>query len=169
MELKLFARIRPPRDMQGPAMFSVQPHIPNIPEEYDEARKYIDERRVLGLTPERHIMDWFRPVVAAETTATSRDLPRLVGQHVRVAGVLEARRTTPTTSGRSMLFLTLEDEWGLMEITAFPDLAERCADQLGHYGPYRVSGRVEDQHDSISIRADDIRFLPGSWQRCQAG
>jgi DNA polymerase III alpha subunit len=169
MEHKLFAKVRPPRDAVGPALFSVQPRIPDIPEDYDEARKYIDQRRVLGFTPGRHIMDWFRPFVATRTNADSRDLPHRIGQNVCVSGVVEARRTTPTASGRPMLFLTIEDEWGLMEITAFPDLAERCADQLRHYGPYLISGRVEDQHDSISIRADDIRFLPGIWQRCQAG
>ncbi len=41
------------------------------------------------------------------------------GRRVRVAGIVIARQRPPTRSGRTVIFVTLEDETGLIEVTVF--------------------------------------------------
>ena len=50
-----------------------------------------------------------------------------------------------------MMFLTLDDEFGLFEATYFP--GRRGGEQFDSYGPYIVTGRVTEQYDTISITA----------------
>ncbi len=49
------------------------------------------------------------------------------GRRVRVAGIVIARQRPPTKSGKTVVFLTLEDETGLIEVTIF----ERIYQQWG--------------------------------------
>jgi len=49
------------------------------------------------------------------------------GRLVRVAGIVIARQRPPTRSGRTVIFVTLEDETGLIEVTVF----ERTYQQWG--------------------------------------
>jgi len=156
LELDLFAAGRTgPR--AGPTMLPANPIVPDAAPDYSPARKYADERRVLGLSVGGHIMAWYRPHLNGSARTDSRQLPDRVGRRVRVAGVLEAVRTTPTRTGRTMTFLTLDDEYGLFEVTVFPNRSRRTPN-FSRYGPYVVAGRVENQYDVVSISAETISW-----------
>jgi DNA polymerase III alpha subunit len=88
--------------------------------------------------------------------ADSRLLPARLGRTVRIAGMREAIRWTRTQAGRNMLFLTLDDEYGLFEATVFPDAAKALPRNFEMYGPYVVTGRVERQYDSVGITAERV-------------
>ena len=137
------------------AMLHAAPHLPPSDTDYTPARKYADERRVLGLSTGPHILSLYRPKLAGLTDADSRQLPRRVGRHIRIAGVLEACRTTTTQTGKTIAFLTLDDEFGLFEVTAFPD-ACRGDLRFNRYGPWLVAGTVEDQYGAILVAAQRI-------------
>jgi DNA polymerase III alpha subunit len=111
---------------------------------------------VLGVSAEAHILSWFRPVLDRRLDADSRQLSRRIGRRVRLAGMLEARRTAPTRSGQEMLFLTFDDEWGLFEVTVFPDAARPMRSRLDGYGPYVIAGVVDRQHGCVTVTADRI-------------
>jgi hypothetical protein len=56
-----------------------------------------------------------------------------------------------------MQFITLEDEWGLAEVTIFPG-----ACPLVPYlklGPYVVEGRVEEQYGVRTLNADKFALV----------
>jgi DNA-directed DNA polymerase III PolC len=91
------------------------------------------------------------------TLLDSRALAGAVGKRVRIAGVLEAQRSALTVRGGTMLFLTLDDEFGLFEVTVFPDQARTC--QIGGYGPYLITGTVEDQYGAVTIRAQSVEMV----------
>ncbi len=122
--------------------------------DYSPGRKYIDERRILGVSTGPHIMEIHRPYLHGKVDTTSKDLPARIGQPVTIAGVLEARRRTPATGGREMMFLTMDDEFGMFEATYFP--GEGVSEQFESYGPYIIAGRVQQQYDTISIVAERI-------------
>ena len=54
-----------------------------------------------------------------------------------------------------MMFLTLEDEFGLFEVTAFPDALGKLG-RMDKYGPYVVSGRAQRQHDAVTVTAREV-------------
>jgi len=151
------------------------PVFPNPPGDYDESRKYWDERRILGISTREHIMARYRRIAnqechpdghrdfASRGNATSRELPELIGRRACLAGVLEARRTVETRNGRTMAFLTFDDEFGLFEATVFPDACRGV--RLDRYGPYLVEGQVEEQFDTVTLAAERITLPTARRQR----
>jgi len=163
MELNLFfthPSPRPPGAGSGRLLHSACA-LPDPPGDYSPRKKYFDEWSLLGLSVGEHIMSLYRAGLAGLVDADSRDLPARIGQEVRIAGVLEARRATPTRNGGTMMFLTLEDEFGLFEATVFPDAAAGIGSALERYGPYRITGRVEQQYGSIGINARRVERVDG--------
>ena len=104
----------------------------------------------------RHIMAIYRKSLAASVDIDCRGLSTSVGRRVRIAGVLEAHRATHTQNGKTMHFLTLDDEFGLFEVTVFPNTLRTSWDMLNHYGPYIIIGRTDRQYDTITISAESI-------------
>ena len=125
--------------------------------DYPAAKKYADERNILGISAGPHVMGLYRPHLQQATTIDRRGLGANVGRTVRIAGVLEAMRTAPTRQGKRVMFVTLDDEFGLFEAVVF-DADRRC--RLSGYGPYLVVGTVQDQYDTLTIAADRI----SSWR-----
>ncbi|MFP4054004.1 MAG: DNA polymerase III subunit alpha [Phycisphaerae bacterium] len=155
MELNLYRTMKP-GNVPGASLLSAAPVIPNAPGDYSEARKYFDERGVLGVSLREHIMQLYRPTLRRLTDCDSRHLRGRVGQQVRIAGMLEARRTTGTQTGETMMFLSLDDEYGLFEVTVFPGVLRTSRERVDRSGPYWVEGRVESQHGCITVTADRI-------------
>ena len=133
-----------------------EPSIPAGLGDYSQARKFWDEWNSLGISVGEHIMSRYRASLAGQVEITSRDLASCVGRQVRIAGVLEAHRTTHIKNGRVMRFLTLEDEYGLFEVTLFPKARRTVRQTFSPYGPYIVNGRIEDQYGTITVTAQNI-------------
>jgi DNA-directed DNA polymerase III PolC len=87
----------------------------------------------------------------------SRTLADRVGARVRLAGLVATARVTSTQRGEPMQFVTLEDEWGLFDVTLFPD-ACRQAPYLA-LGPYVVEGVVEEQLGVVTVTAERIALF----------
>ncbi|MFI1700300.1 DNA polymerase III subunit alpha [Streptomyces bobili] len=64
------------------------------------------------------------------------------GQKVLVAGVRASTQTPPIPSGKRVIFTTLEDGSGLVDIAFFEDSHEACAHTVFHSGLLLVRGSV---------------------------
>ena len=73
--------------------------------------------------------------------------------------MLEARRVTSTRNDRPITFLTLDDEFGLFEATLFGGPGRRTNANLSGYGPYVVTGSVEEQYGAIALTAENVREI----------
>jgi DNA-directed DNA polymerase III PolC len=155
MELNMFYSLGPHRASGQAAMLASRPTIPDLPDDYSHTRKYADQRRILGVSVGEHIMALYRPALAEMVDSDSRNLARSVGRHIRIAGVLEARRLCRADSGQTMTFLTLDDEFGLFEATLFPNV-HAAAGPLDSYGPYVLDGVVQEQYGSITVTARQV-------------
>jgi DNA polymerase III alpha subunit len=60
-----------------------------------------------------------------------------------------------------MEFVTLEDEYGVFEVTLFPDVYRRFAAVARTLGPYVIEGRVEECYGAITVSAATIELGPG--------
>ena len=86
------------------------------------------EYAVLGLDVHEHFMARLRARLKAQgytDTAALKGLPE--GAFVRMAGLPLRPHRPPTRSGRTVVFFTLEDEYGLADVTVFED----CYRQTG--------------------------------------
>lgn len=88
---------------------------------------------------------------------SSADLTRFKPKtKVRLAGLVSVTQRPPTAKG--MCFITLEDEFGFMNIVIHPEIYQK--DRLTIYGRslLEIHGTVEKSGTLINIRAE--RVLP---------
>ncbi len=108
-----------------------------------------------GLTVGRHPLHLHRETLAARGVRRAKDLPALEeGRLVRVAGAVICRQRPGTAKG--FLFLTLEDETGLVNVTVRPDLYERSREVLVAEPVLEVDG-VLQVREGVSVRALSVR------------
>lgn len=97
------------------------------------------EFAVLGLTVSDHPLAL---LPAAFTPSRMVEEKKRNGEQVTVAGIIISRQTPPTRSGKRIIFLTLQDETGLVDVTVFPDIQDRYAKTIYRSSVLKVDGVV---------------------------
>jgi DNA-directed DNA polymerase III PolC len=133
-----------------------------LPTDYDLERRRRDEWHLLGFVADRQLMSLFRPGLPSGLVR-SIDLPRYKGRRIRTAGVTATGRYAHTERGVEMQFITLEDEWGLMEVTLFPGTCELIANLK--MGPYLATGVVDEMYGVFTITAEKLELVEGKGRR----
>jgi DNA polymerase III alpha subunit len=107
-----------------------------------------------------HPLASLRPRLAAGGIVTARDLRRIPsGQRVRITGILVLVHTPPTKSGKRVIFITMEDETGIMDLVAFPRAQVDYAKAIWTSEVLTVEGKLQRQGKnglSISIVLEKI-------------
>jgi error-prone DNA polymerase len=113
------------------------------------------ELEVLGLDTSRHVMEFYADFLDDLGITRSGDLlSRHRAESLLVAGVKVATQTPPIRSGRRVVFLTLDDSTGPVDLTFFEDALTSCATTVFHswmlvaQGELRRTGRR-----GVSLRA----------------
>ena len=115
-----------------------------------QAERMAWEYELLGLTPGCQVMSLYREALRAQGVLSSGELAeRQDGQTVRVAGWVVVRQRPPTAKGH--VFITLEDEEGLINLIVRPDVYGRYRDALRHKPLVRVEGRLQREGDAMSV------------------
>ena len=130
----------------------------------DRTDRMLDEYAMMGLCPDGHVMELVRheltDVFTSDDLQASSD-----GDTVRVAGRV-VRRQRPLAAA---VFLTLEDEFGLVPLAVWPAEWERLKGALRHTLVV-VEGTVSRRDDTLnvvakkawplSVNLDNIRRRP---------
>jgi DNA polymerase III alpha subunit len=124
-----------------------------VPTDYDARRRRVDEWQLLGFVADRPLMALLRPRLP-EGLIRSVDLPKYKGRRIRTAGVVATGRYAYTARGLEMQFVTLEDEWGLLEVTLFPGTCPLVTHLTT--GPYLVTGVVDEQFGVFTVTAEQF-------------
>ncbi|MFE7927539.1 DNA polymerase III subunit alpha [Streptomyces sp. NPDC057456] len=102
------------------------------------------ELDTLSIDVSRHLMEHHHRLLRELGATDAAHLRRMVpGQKVLVAGVRASTQTPPIPSGKRVIFTTLEDGSGLVDIAFFEDSHEACAHTVFHSGLLLVRGTVE--------------------------
>jgi error-prone DNA polymerase len=108
-----------------------------------------------GLTVGPHPVSLFRGELFERGVVRAANLARLAdGERVRVAGAVICRQRPGTAAG--FLFLTLEDETGLVNVIVRPDLFHRERAVLVGEAALEVDGVLQAK-DGLSVRAFAVR------------
>ncbi|MFZ5924532.1 MAG: DNA polymerase III subunit alpha [Bacillota bacterium] len=129
--------------------------------DFSEFERFKHEFYVLGLHPTRHPMEFFRNRLTQRgvlTTAGAKQKDR--GTSVRVAGLVVRPHRPPTRSGKTVVFFSLEDETGLIDVTVFEDIYRRCGGVMFTSPVVIVEGRLERRGNMPSITAFTVRGGP---------
>lgn len=118
----------------------------------------------LGLTLGRHPLALLRSRLARMRLAAAAEVRRLPhGASVRAAGIVIGRQRPDTTSG--VVFVTLEDETGCVNVIVWRDLGERQRRELLSAQLLAVYGSVEREGEVVHViarRLTDHSELLGS-------
>lgn len=96
--------------------------------ELTDAEKVRAELEVLGMDVTRHLVTFYEHDCRRLGTIPAGQLrERQNGEMVTVAGVKVATQTPAIRSGRRIIFLTIDDPTGLVDVTIFPGVQDRCA------------------------------------------
>jgi error-prone DNA polymerase len=74
----------------------------------------------LGLSPDRHLVSFYRPRLRLYNVRTARELKHIRAGLVRIGGIVICRQR-PETAG-DFMFMTLEDETGLINVIVQPKI-----------------------------------------------
>ena len=138
---------------------------PMTPAEIVEA-----ELDILGMDVSRHVLTFYAGLLAGLGVVRAADLPgRPAGSEVLVAGVKVATQTPAVRSGRRVIFATLDDATGPVDLTFFESVQDRCAATVFGSWLLVARGRVRHAGDSaVSITANacwDLNALHEEWRR----
>ena len=109
------------------------------------------------LTIGPHPVARFRDMLKAASVLRAVDLPhRRDGDFVRVAGAVICRQRPGTAKG--FLFLTLEDETGLVNVIVRPDQFDRFRERLTNAPLLRIDGVLQSK-EGVTVRAMNVSLI----------
>jgi DNA polymerase III alpha subunit len=146
---------------QQDELFTVDPTEGWSPPDDPPQQRWRDEWSTLGFVLGPPLFALFRRGLPARARherehkrvplIASYQVPEHAGRLVQVQGLVATARNVFTEDGRPIQFVTLEDEYGLTEVTLF---SGTCA-QVPYLtmGPYVATGVVEERHRAYTITA----------------
>lgn len=138
---------------------SVEAELPELSEREELAWDY----ELLGFAPGDHPLRLLRERLRGKGALSAAELATIpTGQEVIVAGLVVVRQAPPTAKGH--LFLTLEDETGLVNLIVRPDLRARRGELLLTAEALAAQGRLQrdgplPQQGSLSVVVRWVRLL----------
>jgi error-prone DNA polymerase len=138
--------------------------------EFTDAELVRAELEVLGLDASRHVVDFYKPFLAAIGAVPAGELLSCrSGAEVLVAGVKVATQTPPIRSGRRVVFVTLDDGTGCTDSTFFEDAQGPYAATVFHSWLLVIRGVLRRTGPrGVSLRATGAWELPALHEAWEA-
>jgi error-prone DNA polymerase len=138
--------------------------------EFTDAELVRAELEVLGLDASRHVVDFYKPFLAALGAVPAGELLTCrSGAEVLVAGVKVATQTPPIRSGRRVVFVTLDDGTGCTDSTFFEDAQGPYAATVFHSWLLVIRGVLRRTGPrGVSLRATGAWELPALHEAWEA-
>ncbi len=138
-------------DLRLPA--TEAPALPPI----TEVERLGDAYAVVGLDAKRQVVELFRPSLEALGVVTTADLATRRPGPVRIAGLVVTRQHPMTARGT--VFLALEDETGMVNVTLWPDAWGRFRGIVRRHALLLVDGELQRESSVVNVVARDVRSL----------
>jgi error-prone DNA polymerase len=122
--------------------------------ELTPAERVEAELAILGIDLSQHVLTFYSGLIAELRVVQAADLHRCQpGARVLVAGVKVATQTPAIRSGQRIIFATLEDLTGPVDLAFFESVQERCAARVFGSWLLVVRGRLRRAGRSVSVNA----------------
>jgi len=126
--------------------------------ELDEREALSWDYELLGLAPDNHPLRLVRARLHARGVMSAAELSKLApGRVVQVAGLVVVRQAPPTAKGH--LFISLEDETGLINLVIRPDLYASQRRVLHDAGSLLAEGILQKEGRAVSVLVKRVAAL----------
>ena len=141
-----------PMDLRLPA--TEAPDLPAI----TESERLGDAYAVIGLDARRQVVSLFRPALDRLGAVTNAALSERPPGRVRIGGLVVTRQHPMTAKGT--VFLALEDETGMVNVTLWPDTWARLRGVVRRHALLLVDGDLQHEGVVVNVVARSARPLP---------
>ncbi|HEX3715484.1 MAG TPA: hypothetical protein VHV09_22005, partial [Trebonia sp.] len=132
--------------------------------ELDLAERVAAELEVLGFDVSGHVVDFYTELLAGLGVVRSAELAdRANGEMILVAGAKVATQTPAVRSGQRIIFASLDDATGLVDLAFFESVQDRCAARLFGSWLLVARGRVRRAGAgpmAVTVNATECWDLP---------
>jgi error-prone DNA polymerase len=123
------------------------------------------EYELLGLSPEGQVMRHYRARLRERRITATWEVKQMErGQYARTAGMMAVRQRPYTAKG--IVFISLEDESGLLDVVVKPEVWARLRDVLRGSMLLEIEGTVQRSGSAVSLlvshAAPLLEFLDAS-------
>jgi error-prone DNA polymerase len=144
------ARVAPraagrPADLRLPATDA--PPLPGL----SETERLGDSYAVIGLDARRQVVGLFRPALERLGAVTNAALAEGKPGRVRIGGLVVTRQHPMTARGT--VFLALEDETGMANVTLWPDTWARLRGVVRRHALLLVEGDLQREGNVVNVIA----------------
>jgi len=140
-----------PMDLRLPATDA--PDLPPI----TESERVGDAYAVLGVDARRQVVELFRPALDRLGALPNATLADRGPGRVRIGGLVVTRQHPMTAKGT--VFLALEDETGMVNVTMWPKTWERLRGVVRRHALLLVDGDLQREGSVVNLVARDVRSL----------
>jgi len=121
------------------------------------------EKELLGLYISDHPVKEYKEYLEKNTIASNKINAGMANSPVRVGGIIsKITKVITKASGKPMLFVTLEDGQGKIEVIVFPKQLEKNAIIWQEDKLVVVNGKVSDRNDEVKIICDKVEEIKAS-------
>jgi DNA polymerase III alpha subunit len=141
-----------PLDLRLPAT-----DVPPLPE-ITESERIGDAYAVLGVDARRQVVGLFRTALDRLGAVTNASLADHLPGEVRVGGLVVTRQHPMTAKGT--VFLALEDETGMVNVTLWPRVWERLRGVVRRHALLLIDGELQREGNVVNLVAREVQPLP---------
>ena len=124
--------------------------------ELNPAERVETELEILGIDLSQHVVSFYEDLLAQLGVVRSADLHRCrAGSRILVAGVKIATQTPAIRSGMRIIFATLDDATGPVDLAFFESVQPRCAARVFGSWLLVARGRVRRTGGSVSVNGEE--------------
>lgn len=117
------------------------------------------EKELLGLYVSDHPVAEFQDFLDEAATPIASLSREMVGQRIKVGGVIQKVQKILTKRHETMLFVTLEDTKGRIELLVFPRVLEKTQSAWEEERMIIAEGRLSDKDGTYKLIADEANEL----------
>jgi error-prone DNA polymerase len=122
-----------------------------------ELERLGDAYAILSLDARRQVVELFRPALNRLGALKAGQLVDARPGSVSIGGLVVTRQHPMTARGT--VFLALEDETGMVNVTLWPDTWARFRSTVRRHALLYVEGRLERESEVVNVIARDVRSL----------
>jgi DNA polymerase III alpha subunit len=130
--------------------------VPTLPG-LTESERIGDAYAVIGLDARRQVVGLYRPALERLGAITNAALSDRRPGPIRIGGLVVTRQHPMTAKGT--VFLALEDETGMVNVTLWPDAWARLRGIVRRHALLLVDGELQRESSVVNVIAHDVRPL----------
>ena len=137
------------------------------------------EKELLGVYLTGHPLDAYKEKMERISSVTSDDLMQIEeesgtaqnhairdGMSCIISGMIAGKKTLITKSNKMMAFIDLEDLYGITEVVIFPNVYEKCAEEIQDDRVVAIKGTLNFKEDEVpKVLADEVLDIDTAIER----